>query len=188
LTAIPLVSLLLFGSAIIIGYVFVFGFAWGAGYYPTPAKAIDDAGKLLDPKEGDRVFDLGCGFGKVVLRLAKRYPNVYFTGVEVDPIKFLWCKLAIRANHLGGRVEVVRENLLRMDLSDASGIFVFLSRETSIMDRLQKKVFAETREGTKVVSYVHKFKHWTPSERVGETSLYVVPRRGKLEEEQEKIA
>ncbi|MHB8568185.1 MAG: methyltransferase [Nitrososphaerales archaeon] len=168
----PVISIFLFSLAIVIAYLFVSGFIWGAGYYPTPKREIDNAGYLLDPKPGTSIFDLGCGFGKVVVMLAAKYPEANFVGVEVDPLKYLWCKMMINLHHLDNRVRVVRENLLDVDISSASGIFVFLSEETSIMEKLQKKIMKEAKPGIKVVSYVHKFRSWEPSAQKGRARLY----------------
>jgi len=42
------------------------------------------------------------------------------------------------------------------------------------MTELQKKIARETRPGTRVVSYIHKFRSWTPTQERGNVRLYVV--------------
>ena len=128
----PLVSIVLFVIAGILTYLFVVGFIWGAGYYPSPKKEIINAGVLLDIKPGSTIYDLGCGFGKVVFTLAKKYPESKFVGVDIDPVKTRWCNFALKLNGLS-QVRIIRQNILRANLSDASGVYIFLSEETKII-------------------------------------------------------
>src|SRR5271157_4359998 len=112
--ALPLVSDLLFILAGVLTYLFVVGFIWGAGYYPSPKNRIIAAGKLLDIKPGSRVYDLGCGFGKVVFTLAKEYPDSKFVGVDIDPLTASWCSFAVKLKGLSNQVEIVRQNILKV--------------------------------------------------------------------------
>ena len=41
---------------------------------PLNAAAVDAFVEALGLQEGDRVFDVGCGWGEMVLRIARRYP------------------------------------------------------------------------------------------------------------------
>ena len=177
---IPFVSLLLFSLAFVIAYLFIFGFIWGAGYYPTPRREIENAADLLEIGPGAKIFDLGCGFGKILFYLAERYPFAHFLGVEIDPIKYLWCSLGIKRKGLSGRAKVIRSNLLNVQLSSASGVFIFLSEDTPIMEKLRKKMMAEMRPGARVVSHVHRFRIWEPSAQKGNVRLYLIPARNSI--------
>ncbi len=174
MVTIPLVSLLLFGLGIFLAYFFLSGFIWGAGYYPTPKKEIDHIAKLLNLKEGSTFYDLGSGFGGMIISMAERY-NVSCVGVEIDPLKCWWSNMAIRSKKLSRRVSILQENLLDADLQNAERIFIFLSPETRIMARLQEKIFAESKPGTRIVSYVHRFQGWKAEQSLGELHLYCVP-------------
>lgn len=171
----PIISIALFVLAGAVAYLFIFGFVWGAGYYPTPKNEILIAGELLDPKPGSTIYDLGSGFGKVVMTLASKYRYARFVGVDIDPLKYWWSVFEARRRGLEGNVTILRRNLLQVDLSDASGIFIFLSADTRIMRDLHKKILREVKPGTHIVSYVHKFKSWAPSLERGNVRLYVVP-------------
>jgi SAM-dependent methyltransferase len=172
---IPLLSIALFIAAGIMTYLFVVGFIWGAGYYPTPNKEIINAGELLEIKPGSTIYDLGCGFGKVVFTLAKRYPESKFLGVDIDPVKTGWCNFAVKLSGFSGRVRIIRQNILGVDLSDATRVYIFLSEETRIMEHLREKMFDEMKPGSLVVSYVHRFQSWEPSAQKGDLRLYIVP-------------
>lgn len=170
---IPAISIGLFALAGLLAYLFVSGFIWGAGYYPTSKKEIDATIKLLNLKEGSTFFDLGSGFGRMIISVAERYP-VNCVGVEIDPLKCAWSRFMITRKRLSDRVKVIRGDLISADIGSANGIFVFLSNETSIMSKLQDKIRRETAQGTRIVSYIHKFKDWVPEESRDSLYLYTV--------------
>jgi Histone methylation protein DOT1 len=170
----PLQSILLFSLAAFIGYFFLSGFIWGAGYYPTSGKEIDSVARLLCLDKDSKFYDLGSGYGRMVLGISQRFA-VSTVGVEVDPIKCWWTRQVIKRKKLGSRVKIVNSNFLNIDLSEADGIFVFLSSETKIMRKLHEKLFEELKPGTKVVSYVHQFKNWNPDRVEGKLFLYSIP-------------
>jgi ubiquinone/menaquinone biosynthesis C-methylase UbiE len=166
------ISIILFCFAAFIGYFFLSGFIWGAGYYPTSKKEIDSVGRLLDIKEGFRFYDLGSGYGRMIITISERF-KARSTGVEIDPIKCWWTKRVIKKKNMTESVRVLSSNFLNVDLRDADGIFVFLTRETKIMEKLREKIFRECRPGTKVVSFEHRFKGWVPINTEGKLFLYL---------------
>jgi len=170
----PLQSILLFSLAAFIGYFFLSGFIWGAGYYPTSKKEIDSVARLLSLAKDSKFYDLGSGYGRMIVGISQRL-GVSSVGVEIDPVKCWWTRQVVKRKKLGDRVKVVKSNFLNADLRDADGIFIFLSNETRIMQKLHEKMFEELRPGTKVVSYVHQFKNWTPDRIEGKLFLYSIP-------------
>lgn len=174
----PLVSILLYSLAAVIAFYFFSGMIWGVGYTPTAYNEIERAGKLLDLNEGDTLYDLGCGYGRVIFRIAQTY-GANCVGVEADPIKCWWIRRMIRRKKLDGKVSLIQSNLLDIDLKGVDNVFIFLTRLTPIMKRLQKKVLSEMRPGSRIVSYVHRFDNWEPTESLGELYLYTIPLKGE---------
>lgn len=121
----------------------------------------------------DVVYDLGSGDGRIVVEAAKTY-HARAVGVEADPLRVLFSRLAIALRHLNGQAKVVWGNFFHVDLSEATIVTLFLSQDTN--RRLMPKLMAELRPGTRVVSHVWTFEGWTPSSRDAEAelSLYVV--------------
>jgi predicted RNA methylase len=169
----PLVSYFLFALASFIGYFFLSGFIWGAGYYPTSKNEIERAGLLLDPRKGSTFYDLGSGYGRIVISIAQKF-DVKCIGVEIDPIKCWWTKRQVIKKRLERKVQVLHANFLEVELGNADSIFIFLSAEGPIMEKLYAKVTKECRKGTKIVSFEHKFKNWTPLRQEGRLFLYQV--------------
>ena len=173
MTAVPTLSIALWLLAGLIGYYFLSGFIWGAGYAPTSKREIDRIAELLKFGNG-KFYDLGSGFGRIVISVAEKY-GVNCVGVEVDPLKCWWTNMMIRRKKLQGRISMIHANFLNVNLRDADMVFVFLSSTTDIMERLRKKMWEEMRPGSVVVSYVHKFNSWSPLKQDGRLFLYSIP-------------
>ncbi len=171
----PLLSYVLFSLAAFIAYFFLSGFIWGAGYYPTSRSEIDSAAKLLELHEGSRFYDLGSGYGRMIIAASERF-GAYSIGVEIDPVKCWWTNHAIKRKGLEKKAKVLHSNFLDVNLEDADAIFVFLTTGTNIMEKLHSKMNKECRDGTKVVSFEHKFKGWTPLKKEGRLFLYSIAR------------
>ncbi|MFM8938649.1 MAG: tRNA1(Val) (adenine(37)-N6)-methyltransferase [Phenylobacterium sp.] len=60
-----------------------------------------------DARPGERVLDLGCGPGAVMLAAAVRRPGARFTGVEADPEALALARANIDLNGLTDRVEAL---------------------------------------------------------------------------------
>ncbi|MDA4135359.1 MAG: class I SAM-dependent methyltransferase, partial [Thaumarchaeota archaeon] len=117
-------TVLLVIGAVIVGY-FLWPFLTGAGYEPVPDKILRKMIERSQPRNGPKVFDLGSGFGRIIIRVAQE-TGATCTGVEIDPLKVWWTNRAIRAKGLGGQVSVVKSNLLDADISQADFVYVFL--------------------------------------------------------------
>jgi ribosomal protein L11 methylase PrmA len=154
---------------IIVGY-FLSTFLTGAGYEPVPNRILSEMIEFSQPTSGTHVFDLGSGFGRIIIAVAER-TGADCTGVEVDPIKVWWTKRRIRAKGLQGRVRVLRQNLLEADLSSADIIFVFLWE--GIMQKLEEKATREMKEGSRIVSYYHPIRDWVPDREDAKNKVYL---------------
>ena len=85
----------------------------------------------------------------------------------------------MEANRRGLQVmiEVVRADLLDVDLSEADVALAFLTPR--LMKKLKRKAVREMKPGSVVVSYDHRFEGWVPEVEDAESSvrLYRVPAR-----------
>ncbi len=154
------------------------GIPLGAGFQPTPRKAINRIFQLCEPK-GKVVYDLGAGFGRVLFEAASAGAALC-VGVEADPIKCWWIRREAKRRGMQGIVSIIRANLLHIDLSKADIVFVFLS--PALMKRLKQKVFNEMKPGSIVASYEHRFKGWEPETTDAKLNVYIyrVPLRNHL--------
>ena len=66
-----------------------------------------------DARAGERVLDLGCGVGAVMLAAAERRPQARFAGLERDPAAAALARANIAANGLADRVEIIEADVGR---------------------------------------------------------------------------
>ncbi len=167
-----IVAVTFYVLAAFLGYFFLSGFIWGAGFEPTRRRDIDAAAKLLELHEGMLVYDLGSGTGDVVIQLAKDY-KVRCVGIEVDPLKAWITRLRIlKAQKLKNSIEIRRTNFLNANISEADAVYVFLSGGTRIMRNLETKLATELKSGARVASYVHSFPGLKPVSISGDIKVY----------------
>ena len=161
----------LYALAAFMVYLFLSGLIWGAGYSPTSRRQLEAAASLLQLKEGDTVYDLGSGFGRALIFFAKEC-RASAIGFEIDPLRRLITLWNTKRQGVSAKVNVLRQNLLDADLSEADKVFFFLS--PLIMRRLEEKVAREVPPGALVVSVEHRFPNWRPAESFENVHLYVV--------------
>lgn len=145
-----------------------FGFVllYGAPYVPIHNKQARVALDMLNLKKGKKLYELGCGDGKVLKMAARR--GVYAVGYELNPLMYL----AARLNTWRYRdlVTVRYGNFWKTDLYDADAVYVFLLDR--FMGRLDAKLKDELRPGTVVASYVFRIPAKKPVKTVSGVHLY----------------
>jgi hypothetical protein len=111
--------------------VFIFFFAmhlpalWThVPYYPSPTSVDAVLIDLIIQQGCSHVVDLGCGNGRLLSVLAKRFPEVKFHGCEISLLPFLVAKLR---TILLPNVHIYFRSMWRMPLADFDLIYVFLS-------------------------------------------------------------
>ena len=114
------------------------GYAYSSGldvpYVPTPQKYYPLIVETLAIRDGDVVYDLGCGDGTFLVRCAAQFPAARFVGIERNP--FLYMQARLKKRRAGNPVNLTlrRENFYRSDLSDATRIYAYLL--TGIIEKL----------------------------------------------------
>lgn len=161
---------------IVVGYA-LWSFVKGAGFEPVPGKVLDEMVEFSQPGPGKQVYDLGSGFGRIIMKVAQK-TGASCTGVEVDPLKVWWTRRQIASKRLQGRVRVLRGDLLEAEIAPADIVFVFLWH--GIMQKLKEKALREMKPGSLVVSYFHEFDGWAPErqDRKAKVYLYRIPVQG----------
>lgn len=148
--------------------VLLFGFVllFGAPYLPTLSIQTKIALDLVGLKKGQRLLELGCGDGRVLIAAADR--GLIVTGYELNPLLALiaWW----RTRKYKGQVKVVWGNFWTKKLPQADGIFVFLLPK--YMKKLDKKITQEFGQPVKLVSYAFDIKDKTTDAEANGMYLY----------------
>ncbi len=134
-----------------------------APYVPTPQTIVEKMLEAGHVKPGDMVYDLGSGDGRVVITAAQKF-GARAVGVE---LRADLCRIAsdrIRAAGLEDRVHMVQGSALRVDLSPADVVTMFLL--TTSNERLKPNLEKYLKPGARVVSNQFPIKGWKPVETV----------------------
>jgi SAM-dependent methyltransferase len=150
---------------IVFGLLTVLWTAWNltldALWQPTDRITARRMLFLASVQKGERVVDLGCGDGRIVVIAAREF-GARATGFEIDPFRVLWGKLWIRLAGLSHRARVIWGNIYRVDVHDADVVILFLSAKANF--RLQERLKRQLKTGARIVSYYHSMWGWTPDE------------------------
>ena len=143
----------------------------GAPWVPTSMGMVHKMLKLAEVGSDDIVYDLGCGDGRTVITAARHY-GARAVGVEIDPLRYLWCQLVIAVLGLRKRVKIVYGNLFAQDLSDATVVTCYLLPDTN--NKLEEKLKQDLRIGARVVSNTFTFPGMQSVRQDGDARLYTV--------------
>jgi len=147
-------------------------------FVPTDQDDVPRMLKLAGLKDGDVVYDLGSGDGRIVLEAARLNPTVRGRGIEIDDKLVLESRRQVAAHGLADRVDIVHQNAFDADLGQATVIAMWLWPE--VMRMLRPKIMDEARPGTRVVTRLWDLGTWKPdAEDTNQPRLFmwVVPAR-----------
>ena len=118
-------------------------------YVPTPQEVVDKMLEMADIKEGDVVYDLGCGDGRIVVTAAKRY-GVKAVGFDINPKRVRESLENVRKNDVGHLVTIKHEDVFTLDLREANVVTLYLlpSLNVKLMPQLEK-----LRPGSRILSH-----------------------------------
>jgi SAM-dependent methyltransferase len=142
----------------------------GAPWVPTSMNTVHKMLTIAQVGPDDLIYDLGCGDGRVIVTAARRYGS-QAVGVEIDPLRYLWCQVLITVLGLRDRVRIVYDDFFNQDLSDADVVTCYLLQDTN--NKLQEKLKQELRSGARVVSNTFTFPGLHRVRQDGDARLYL---------------
>ena len=142
----------------------------GAPWVPTPILMVHKMLKMAEVGPDDVVYDLGCGDGRMIIAAAWRY-GARAVGIEIDPLRYIWCRLLIIILGLHDRVRVIYGDFFDQDLREASVVTCYLLSGTNL--KLEGKFKQELRAGTRIVSNYFLFPQLHLVRKDDEDELYV---------------
>ena len=142
---------------------------FGAPYLPTTKRQIESGLDLLDLKPNQVLFDLGSGDGRILRAAARRGWRA--VGFEINPWLVWQSRRYLRQAGLADRAEIRWANFWRQDLSSFDVICFF--QIAHVMPRLEAKLQAELRPGSRVVSHFYQFPSWPVARIINKVRLYI---------------
>ena len=117
-------------------------------YVPTPQPVVDKMLEMAQVKEGEVVYDLGCGDGRIVVSAAKKGAKA--RGFDINPERIRESEVNIRENKVGKLASVEHADIFELDLSGADVITLYLlpTLNVKLIPQLEK-----LKPGARIVSH-----------------------------------
>ncbi|RJO62274.1 hypothetical protein C4544_00290 [candidate division WS5 bacterium] len=138
-----------------------------APYVPTLKKNADTMIKLAEIKPGKKVYDLGAGDGKLVIKAAQKGASAIGYEISFALFIFFWLKKAIVRN----KGKVYWGNIWRKDLSEADVVLCFLMPRA--MARFERDKYSTMKKGSRLVSNIFPLPHVKPNKSENNVYVYI---------------
>lgn len=115
----------------------------------TPPEVVDRMLQLAKLRQGDVLYDLGCGDGRIVVTAARRY-GVRAVGVELDPRLVRQARENARRSGVEHLVTIRQEDIFVTDLDGADVVTTYLLPRLNVQ---LKPRLARLKAGTRVLSH-----------------------------------
>lgn len=128
-----------------------------APYVPTPEEVVRQMLILADVKPGEKVYDLGCGDGRILVIAAQEF-DAEAVGVELNMERVKIGREKVSSLGLDKKVKIFYGDVFDVDISPADVVTLYLT--TSANEKLKPKLEKELRVGTRVVSHDFTMPGW----------------------------
>ncbi len=128
-----------------------------APWLPMRQQDVKRCVDLADIHPGQKVYDLGCGDGRIICAAAQAGANA--TGLEISLFPY-WLAKIRSACLKDKKCRILFKNFWHADLSDADVVYVFLMPR--IYQKLKSKFEKELKKGAKVITYIWPIPGWQP--------------------------
>ena len=120
-----------------------------APYVSTRTEVINKIIDQVELKDGETVYELGCGKAGFLRAFEAKNPKAKFIGIEYSFWPYLVAKFQLGLSE--SKIKILKKNVFKVDLKDADLVYCYLS--PSMMEKLEKKFDAECKPGTRIISY-----------------------------------
>jgi SAM-dependent methyltransferase len=132
-------------------------------FLPTPEVVAEQMLKLADVHEGDVLYDLGSGDGRIVIMAAQRF-GARAIGIDINPQRIKESLQNAEKAGMAGKVTFRNEDLFQADFKDATVVSLYLLPALNL--KLRPKLWRELKPGTRIVSHNFDMGDWEPQKKV----------------------
>jgi SAM-dependent methyltransferase len=130
-----------------------------APFVVTPPDVVEELLKLGEVRPTDLVYDLGSGDGRIVITAARLY-GARGVGFELDPDLVRRAREDAGRAGVGNLVEFHAQDVMTVDLTPATVVAIYLSREANL--KLRPRILSQLRPGSRVISHEFDMGDWRP--------------------------
>ena len=128
-----------------------------APYVASPVNVVKRMLEIAEVKPGETVYDLGCGDGRIVIIAAQEF-GAKGVGVELNPNLVKESRAKVDELKLNDRVQILQGDLLKVDLSQADVVTMYLT--TGANEKIRPKLETELKTGARVVTHDFTIPKW----------------------------
>lgn len=139
-----------------------------APYVNSPYTMVDRMLDVAALKPGETLYDLGCGDGRILVAAVQKY-RAKAVGVELSPRVAKDARDNLQKNNVQDMASVVEGDLMKVDLSPADVVTVYLTTEFN--QELRPNLEKYLHPGARVISFEYPIPGWKP-QRKETTDLY----------------
>jgi cyclopropane fatty-acyl-phospholipid synthase-like methyltransferase len=132
-----------------------------APFVPTPLNVVKKMLKLAKLKQGETLFDLGSGDGRIVLMAANDFGAFSF-GVEHKIALIEEARAKADELGLSKTAQFIHESIFKANLSSADVVTIYLTTRSN--ERIRPKLERELKQGSRVVTHNFPIFKWNTSE------------------------
>ncbi len=169
-----LAILAIFGLFIVIGLV-----RTKVPFIPSGNAVVAEILQVLELKNGQKFYELGCGNGKMLFLLKKKadqqgLKNLELMGYELVLPLVWWGNFRKRfLPATTNKIKIFSRDFFQEDLTDADFIFSYLF--PPIMERISREIWPNLKKGTVLVSHAFALAEVPPTKVLNKagTKIYV---------------
>lgn len=166
LIEITLLQLTLLGGSVVISTLKV-----GISPMPSSSKTRKEILKCCKNTGTGPTYELGCGWGNLLIALAKRYPNRQIVGYELSLLPWFTCLCLIKLFRLHN-VQLYWENFFKADLSQVKVIYYLYPKG---MQKLDEKLSSYEIKPDYLISNTFALPSQQPQKTIRLEDLYRSP-------------
>lgn len=157
----------------IVGITIVYSHLYGISPTPTSPKVKKKLLSMLpNLTEGDRIVELGSGWGNLAFAFARQFPTCKIVGYEISPFPYFISKMIFITLPLPN-LTLERKDFFQIPLNHVSLVVCYLY--PGAMLRLKEKFEKELAPNTYVISHTFAIPGWKPIRFVQSDDLYRTP-------------
>jgi len=139
-------------------------------FVPTEEDTVAAMLALAGVGPKDRLYDLGCGDGRIVIAAA-RDRDAHGIGVDIDPMRIADAMEYAGWAGVEHMVDFIEEDLFSVDVREATVVSLYLLQSINV--ELRPRLLSQLKPGARIVSHAFDMGDWPADEKIRVADGYI---------------